>query len=203
LPSTFGGDTTFGGAWRPLHLASSDGRLAWTTPLLDASERVRGLIVAVGGAQPTTYWYPLPEPHVRWPAVLERMLRAPDTPAPPRDVTLRRGPVHVVPLRGGAAAYLQTTYAWRSDGAPTVARVAIHGAGANRDSVGFGASLAEAVGVRMEASDSTSQLTPADFRKRVSELYAAMREALRSGDWLAFGKAYDELGRVLRAPAPK
>jgi hypothetical protein len=25
-----------------------------------------------------------------------------------------------------------------------------------------------------------------------------MREALQRGDWLAFGRAYDELGRVLR-----
>jgi uncharacterized protein len=202
LPSTFGGDTTFGGPWRPLHIAP-DGRLAWTTPLLGADDRVHGLIVAVGGTQPTTYWYPLPEPRVRWPAVLERMLRAPETPAPPRDVTLRRGPVHVVPLRDGAAAYVQTTYAWRSDGAPTVARVAIHGAGANRDSVAFGTSLAEAAGVRVEPADSAAHLTPADFRKRVNDLYAAMREALRNGDWLAFGKAYDELGRVLRAPTSR
>jgi len=203
LPSTFGGDTTFGGAWRPLHLAPPDGRLAWTTPLLDAADRVRGLIVAVGGAQPATFWYPLADPGVRWPAVLERMLRAPETAATPRDVTLRRGPVHVIPLRGGAAAYLQTTYAWRSDGAPTVARVAIHGAGSTRDSVAFGTSLAEAAGVRAEPADSAVQLTPADFRKRVNDLYTAMRDALRAADWPAFGKAYDELGRVLRAPAPR
>ena len=204
LPTTFGGDTTFGGAWRPLHLAPPDGRLAWTTPVLDAADRVRGVMVAVGGAQPVTYWYRLADPGVRWPAVLERMLRAPETPAPARDVILRRGPVHVVPMRGGAAAYLQTTYAWRSDGAPTVARVAVHGAGANRDSVAFGTSLADAVGVRAEAADSSGQvLTATDFRKRVTDLYAAMRDALRAGDWPAFGKAYDELGRVLRAPARK
>ena len=111
--------------------------------------------------------------------------------------------MHVVPLRENAAAYVQTTYAWRTDGAPTVARVAIHGAGANRDSVAFGTSLAEAAGVRVEPADSAAHLTPADFRKRVNDLYTAMREALRNGDWLAFGKAYDELGRVLRAPASR
>ena len=37
LPATFGGDTTFGGAWRPLHLAPPDGRLA----LDDTSARRR------------------------------------------------------------------------------------------------------------------------------------------------------------------
>ena len=203
LPSTFGGDTLFGGAWRPLHLAAPDGRLAWSTPLLDAADRVRGLIVGVGGTQPQTYWYPLADPGVRWPAVLERLLRAPDNPSPARDVSLRRGPVHVVPLSGGAAAYLQTTYAWRSDGAPTIARIAVHGAGSTRDSVAFGQSLAEAAGVRAEPADSASNLTPADFRKRVDDLYAGMRDAMRRGDWTAFGKAYEELGRLLRTTSAK
>ena len=107
-------------------------------------------------------------------------------------------------MRGGTAVYLQTTYAWRTDGAPTVARVAIHGAGITRDSVAFGTTLGEAAGVRPGPQDSTTMaLAPADFRQRVNGLYAAMRDALRRGDWTAFGKAYDDLGRVLRASAPK
>ena len=204
LPVSFGADTLFGGAWRPLHLATSAHRLAWTTPLLDAADRVRGLMVAVGGPQPATYWYPLADPGLRWPAVLERLLRAPDSPPPPREVSLRRGSVHVVPLRGGAAAYVQTTYAWRTDGAPTVSRVAIHGVGTTRDSVAFGASLAEAMGVRPDSGAlAASVSTPAGFRQRVDELYAAMRDALRRGDWVAFGKAYDDLGQLLRSPPAK
>jgi hypothetical protein len=203
LPVTFGGDTAFGGAWRPPYLTFGDNRLSWTTPLLDAADRVRGLIVSVGGAQATTYWYPLAEPGLRWPAVIERLLRVPDTPVPPRDVILRRGPVHVVPIRGAAAAYVQTTYAWRSDGAPTVARVAVHGAGASRDSVAFGSTLGDAAGVRPDAAETITAVTPADFRQRVNDLYAAMRDALRRGDWTTFGTAYDELGRLLRIPAAK
>jgi uncharacterized membrane protein (UPF0182 family) len=203
LPTTFSGDTVFGGAWRPPHLTGGESKLSWTTPLLDASDRVRGLVVSVGGAQATTYWYPFAEPGLRWPAVIERLLRVPETPVPPRDVTLRRGPVHVVPIRGGAAAYVQTTYAWRSDGAPTVARVAVHGAGASRDSVAFGSTLGDAAGVRPDANESPAPVTPTDFRQRVNDLYAAMRDALRRGDWIAFGKAYDDLGRLLRVPAAK
>jgi uncharacterized membrane protein (UPF0182 family) len=202
LPSTFGSDTLFGGAWRPLHIVGPDNRLAWSTPLLDAAERVRGLIVAVGGAQPVTYWYPLPEPALRWPAVLERLLRAPEAPAPSREISQRRGAVHVIPLIGRGAAYVQTTYAWRSDAAPTVARVAIQGAGAAGDSVAFGTFLAEAVGIRLEQPDGNAALTPEQFRARVNELYTAMRDALRKGDWQAFGKAYEDLGRALRAPKP-
>jgi hypothetical protein len=204
LPTTFGGDSTlFGGAWRPPSLTPADSRQAWTTPLLDAADRVRGIVVSVGGTQPVTYWYPFAEPGVRWPAVIERLMRVPETPAPPRDVSLRRGPVRVVPLRGGSAAYLQTTYAWRTDGAPTVARVAVHGVGASRDSVAFGLTVAEAVGVRPDSTDILAAITPATFRQRVTDLYAAMRDALRRGDWNGFGKSYEELGRLLKLPAPK
>ena len=203
LPTTFGGDTLFGGAWRPLHIVGPDNRLAWSTPLLDAADRVRGLIVSVGGTQPVTYWYPLPEPALRWPAVIERLLRGPETPSPPRDVSLRRGAVHVIPLQGRAAAYVQTTYAWRSDAAPTVARVAVHGAGAARDSLAFGQFLAEAAGIRGGPPDTDAALPPEAFRRRVNELYATMRDALRKGDWPAFGKAYEDLGRVLSVPAPR
>jgi hypothetical protein len=204
LPPSFGGDTSlFGGAYRPAHLTPADSRLAWTTPLLDVGERVKGVMISVGGTQPVTYWYPLAEPGLRWPAVLERLMRVPETPAPPRDVTLRRGPVRIIPIRGGSAAYLQTTYAWRADGPPTVARVAVYGGAAARDSVAFGLSLAEAVGMRPDTTGVNAAMTPADFRQRVNDLYAAMREALRRGDWTAFGKAYDDLGRVLRVPTPK
>jgi uncharacterized membrane protein (UPF0182 family) len=205
LPGSFSGDTSlFGGANRPPYLTPIDSKLAWTTPVLEVvTERVRGIIISVGGPQPATYWYKVGEPGLRWPAVLERLLRVPESPAPPRDVTLRRGPVRVVPIREGTAAYLQTTYAWRSDGAPTVARVAVHGAGPARDSVAFGLTLAEAVGMRPETPNAASTITPADFRQRVNDLYAAMREALRRGDWPAFGKAYDDLGRLLKVPTPK
>ena len=41
------------------------------------------------------------------------------------------------------------------------------------------------------------------FEERVNDLYTTMRDALRRGDWTAFGKAYEDLGRVLRAPAPR
>ena len=91
LPSSFGGDTTVRRCWRPLHLAPPDGRLAWTTPLLDAADRVRGLIVAVGGPQPVTYWYPLADPAVRWPAVHRAIAaRAGDARAAARRVAASR-----------------------------------------------------------------------------------------------------------------
>jgi uncharacterized membrane protein (UPF0182 family) len=75
--------------------------------------------------------------------------------------------------------------------------------GATRDSVAFGVTLGDAVGVRPDVAEVPPAVTPADFRQRVNDLYAAMRDALRRGDWNAFGKAYDELGRLLRVPDAK
>jgi uncharacterized membrane protein (UPF0182 family) len=44
------------------------------------------------------------------------------------------------------------------------------------------------------ASDSSAQ---AILAGSASALYAAMRDALRRGDWAAFGRAFDGLGRAL------
>src|SRR4029078_4851589 len=83
------------------------------------------------------------------------------------------------------------------------ARMAVHGTGAARDSVSFGFTLAEAVGMPPETTDAVSTITPAAFRQRVNDLYGAMRDALQRGDWPAFGKAYDDLGRLLKLPTAK
>ena len=42
-----------------------------------------------------------------------------------------------------------------------------------------------------------SRWRPAIFGRRVNGLYAAMRDALRRGDWAAFGRAFDALGVAL------
>jgi uncharacterized membrane protein (UPF0182 family) len=36
-----------------------------------------------------------------------------------------------------------------------------------------------------------------DLRARVAGLYTRMRDALRRGDWVAFGQAFDELGKII------
>jgi uncharacterized membrane protein (UPF0182 family) len=36
-----------------------------------------------------------------------------------------------------------------------------------------------------------------EVKSGASALYAAMRDALRRGDWIAFGHAFDALGRLL------
>jgi hypothetical protein len=41
----------------------------------------------------------------------------------------------------------------------------------------------------------------ADVRKRALELYDAMRDAMRRGEWAAFGRAFDALGKLLSTSA--
>jgi hypothetical protein len=56
-----------------------------------------------------------------------------------------------------------------------------------------------AVGVASTSSAATPS-TPVAFHARVAALYGAMRAAMQRGDWTAFGRAYDDLGRLLGAP---
>lgn len=65
------------------------------------------------------------------------------------------------------------------------------------DSVRSGRTLADALGVPLSADSFGVPLTEQDFRSRVTRLYAAMRAAMRIGDWVAFGTAYTELGVLL------
>src|SRR5262249_34495267 len=43
---------------------------AVTLPLVDEADRVRGVLVGMGGAARRTYWYPLRAPGPRWTAIL-------------------------------------------------------------------------------------------------------------------------------------
>jgi uncharacterized membrane protein (UPF0182 family) len=156
---------------------------------------VRGLVVAAGGATHSTWWFPLADPDPRWATILERLQRQPDSASvSPRDVRIVRGRVQVAPYAGGIV-YLQPFYAWRPDASPTLARVAVIVA----DSLGVGRTLAVAAGVPGSSSPSQPS-TPVAFHARVAAIYAAMRAAMQRGDWVAFGRAYDELGRVLGTP---
>ena len=99
---------------------------------------------------------------------------------------------------GNGRAYAQTGYVWRTDGAPAVRLVAVM----IGDTVRTGATIAAAAGLPAPVLPETP-LSPAEFRARVEALYAEMREALKRGDWLAFGTAYEALGRVLRSTPAK
>jgi len=160
-------------------------------PLLDPQDRVRGMVAAVGGASRETIWIPVAPDGQRWSGTVERIHLADTTTA---DPTLVHGPVRVVPL-AGKPAYLQAAFRWRAGAAPALARVAT----VVGDTVRSGPTLATALGL---APTTPLRATPTDLRAHAATLYTEMRDALRRGDWTAFGRALDALGAALRAPSP-
>jgi len=200
LPRQLGGDTLFALATIPPFLDSVTGQLALAYPILDAADRVRGVVVAAGGADYEVRWEPATAIGPRWSMVVDRLHRAIDSATQNvagREVPLVRGPVRVLP-DGGGRAYVQTAYAWRGDGSPAVRLVAVLA----DDTVRTGVTIAAAAGLPVPALPVTP-LTPAEFRGRVDALYAEMREAMRRGDWMAFGSAYEALGSLLRSTTGK
>ncbi len=157
-------------------------------PLLDSTERVRGVVVSTSGLTRGTSWLPVASDGKRWGAVVD-LLRVADTTR--RDGGLVRAPLRVVPL-GSQALYIQPTFEWRPGANPTLFRVIA----ARGDSVRGGATLARALGVSIDTV-ATTLVGGSAARPKADSLYRAMRDALGRGDWAAFGRAFDALGNVL------
>ncbi|MFL5606843.1 MAG: UPF0182 family protein, partial [Gemmatimonadaceae bacterium] len=175
----------------PTHVALPTAGVASLWPLLDDQERVRGVVAAGGGAQRVTSWIPVVSDGQRWGAVLDRM-RAIDTSS--RESGLVRSPLRAVPV-GEHALYVQAVFQWRPGGSPRL----LHVESLFGDSLRAGPTLAAALGA--PAPVPLSEPAPRDLRARADSLYQAMRDALRRGDWTAFGRAFDALGASLR-PGP-
>ncbi|HJU90624.1 MAG TPA: UPF0182 family protein [Gemmatimonadaceae bacterium] len=178
-----------------LALPLQEPAVAWSETVLDGTKHVAGVIVAVGGRQRATYWIPLDRQGPRWSSgIVDPLRRVLDsTAAVPREARAVRGRIRAVPS-GRDLVFIQPLYAWRSDGIPTLARVAVVGP----EGVFSGRSLADAIGAPRDPSSDTGRVVgPVDFRARVAELYAQMRDALQRGDWVAFGRAYEQLGALL------
>ena len=163
----------------------------WT--LLDSQDRVRGMVAAVGGARRETIWIPVAADSQPWSSTVQR-LRAADTTA--ADANLVHAPARALPL-AGRPAYLQAAFRWRAGAPPSLARVAT----VVGDSARTGPTLAAALGLGQGVAG-TAPTAPTDLRSRAAALYLEMRDAMRRGDWSAFGRALDALGVTLRAPSP-
>ena len=172
----------------------------WSVPIVDARDRVTGVIMATGGARRRILWVPIDSTGPRWPFALDRLQRAADSGAARREGPAARGRVRSVVV-GSHLAMVQPEYAWRSDDAPSLTGVTI----ALGDSAHAGETIALALGVT-DTSLTPGGHAPAgpgaadQFHARVDALYDTMQAALRRGDLTAFGAAFSTLGRLLGHP---
>jgi uncharacterized membrane protein (UPF0182 family) len=193
MPTRDGSDTAVVGDHLPFALP--DGKTtALAIPLVDNSDRVRGIIVGTSNAGgQAVSWFPLENPGPRWTNVLDRLRAIDSANIGTRDGQLVHGRVRVVPIHQGIA-FAQPTYRWHGAGAPALNRVLVLvGDSARSIAPPFSAPAPAPV-------VAGTTVTPAgDFRGSVASLYAAMREALRRGDFAAFGRAFEALGKALDA----
>ena len=186
-----GADSLVGREGEPPFAGSEEGQpLFHTIPVVDGDDRVRGVIATAATLTRDPVWVPLDDGDVRWTPAVARLRRWSDSASARGDARTVRGAVRVIPV-AGRAVLVQPSYRWRSDAPPTLAAVAVF----DRGSV---------VPLEALAPGADSAIIPgapggdARFREHVTRLYERMREAMRRGDWPAFGAAYDSLGGVVR-----
>jgi uncharacterized protein len=177
----------------PIHVLLPGMGVASLWTLLDAQDRVRGVVAAVGGQNRGTSWIPLGSDAQKWGGTLDR-IRSADSAA--HEASIVRSPVRVLPV-GGRPLYLQPAFRWRPGTSPLLAHVVV----VADDSARVGPSLASALGITTRPSGAPP-LAPAESRVRAESLYTVMRDAMRRGDWTSFGRAFDALGGALRV-APR
>jgi len=194
-PVVDGADSSLA-AENPAFALPRGGPTALDIPMLDQGERVRGVLVAEGGPAHRTVW--LPAAGVSgplWHGVLDRLARA-DSAARAPNVSVVHGVTRTFMI-GHQVAYMQPVYQWTPGAVPRLLHVA-YLAG---DSVLVAPTLRQATGVVI-AGQSAPPTSPGETRRAMTRLYETMRDALRRGDWLAFGKAFDALGRLLGTRVP-
>ena len=188
---TDGGDTSLVTDPLPIVLPGTL-TTALALPLVSEDDQLRGLFIGTGGTARKTMWYPLSAPGPRWSAILDRLRSVDSAGTVAREGPLVAGRVRSVPVHSGIA-FLQPRYRRPPNTPPALYRVALLD-----DS-------AKSIAPNVAAPSHPPEVppTPRDLRATVAKLYAQMREALKRGDWVAFGKAFDALGRALGTASPR
>ncbi|MDQ2931127.1 MAG: UPF0182 family protein [Gemmatimonadota bacterium] len=192
LTEEAGSDTTLSGESALFSLPGTTA-MHWSAAVLDPNEHPVGIVLATGGATPSVQWLPLRRPDARWSTIAEQLRRALDTTvSAPRDAHAVHGRVRMIPLADGQLLFVQPLYGWRTDGATLLAV-----ATTTDTTVTAAHTLADALGARAAGTDVIAPIAPTDFRTEAEQLYDRMSDAMRRGDWVAFGHAYDALGTLL------
>jgi uncharacterized membrane protein (UPF0182 family) len=138
----------------------------------------------------------LREPGPQWTSIIDRM-RATDSASASASDPVFHGAVHAYPV-AGALAFVQSAYRWPAQGTPSLAHVTLLWA----DSIRTGPSLAQLGGAPTRSARAPQSETSTTFRTAVNAIYQRMRDAFRRGDFAAFGRALDDLGRLVGRTAP-
>jgi uncharacterized membrane protein (UPF0182 family) len=187
MPVSDGSDSALASP-RPLGMIlPGDQPRAVTIPLVDDADHLHGVLISIGGPSRATFWYPLTPVGPRWNWVLDRLRSLDSAGSAAREGPLAHGPVRVVPVRPFGVAFIQPTYRWRTQMMPTLNRIAALA----------GDSLQSLAPSGMPSPVAVFPPPTGDLRSGANALYAQMRDALRRGDWVAFGRAFDALGRAL------
>lgn len=187
VPLLNGSDSALAGDELPIALRGGS-TTAVALPLVDETDHLRGLMIGLGGATDSTLWYPLPGSGPRWNGVLDRLRSVDSAGSVAREGTLAYGRVRAIPVHSGVA-FVQPSYRWRAQSAPSINRVALYSGDSTR-------SVAPPFGLVPPVPVLPASASP-EMKNSAAALYAAMRDALARGDWIAFGRAFDALGRLL------
>ena len=185
LPDDEGADSALATTPAPVLAFPQLGTTGYVLPLLDRSERVRGLLIALGGPTHRSAWLAADSAPI-WSEAMDR-LRAADTVS---ASLLVRGFVRAVPI-GRRIVLVHPRYDWRGSGAPRLLYVTLLAG----DSVRSARTLFQLAGRLPD----TAAVVSGDLRARALRLYEEMRRASSRGDWVTYGRAFDALGALLRS----
>lgn len=186
LPDDEGADSALATTPAPVIAFPQLGTTGFAVPLLDRSRRLRGILIALGGPTHRSVWLAARDSAPNWNAALD-LLRSADTVS---ASLLVRGFVRTVPLARGFAL-VHPRYDWRGGTAPRLLYVTVM----EGDSVRSGRTLLQLAGRTLD----TTMVVSGDLRARALRLYDEMRRASARGDWVAYGRAFDALGALLRS----
>ncbi len=200
-------DSALVGGAPPPHWIGNEGErlVAWSVPLLDGGDEIGGVVTVSGGMARQTWWDSTTVPRQRWSTVTERLQAALDSARGTMPDGARREPRiragRVTTLMTATGPLLVQPLLWnRSDGSTIIARVVA----SDGVRLGVGTTLVETLGrmgdIPMPSVPAVGSVDEGPSSDEARRWYAAMREALRRGDWSRFGAAFDSLGRVLERP---
>jgi hypothetical protein len=165
---------------------------AWIQPVLDATDRLQSLVIAVGGAESRTYRMELATGRESWREIRNRFEAVQDSIRSEVDPRIVGGQIRAIPVEG-RVILTRTIYRVPPNGVPAVVAVSVM----SGDSLYTAAGLSQAA--RVEAPQPPdAALSPEQFRARVESLYQAMQAAMRRGDLATFAELFNSLGALLR-----